>query len=72
LVKYETPSRILQHKENSIRQKASNELKNEDNYANIIWQKPSAKSPAFTLGWSHYLILMIIDNPLERSFYEIE
>lgn len=26
----------------------------------------------FTLGWSHYLILMRIDNPHARSFYEIE
>lgn len=26
----------------------------------------------FTLSWSHYLILMRIDNPDERSFYEIE
>lgn len=26
----------------------------------------------FTLSWSHYLILMRIENPAERSFYEIE
>jgi len=26
----------------------------------------------FTLGWSHYLILIRIDNPDERRFYEIE
>jgi len=26
----------------------------------------------FTLSWSHYLILMRIENPDERSFYEIE
>lgn len=26
----------------------------------------------FTLSWSHYLILMRIDNPDERNFYEIE
>ena len=30
------------------------------------------KSPSFVLPWSHYLILMRIDNPAERSFYEIE
>jgi DUF1016 N-terminal domain len=35
-----------------------------------IWQTPSAKS--FTLSWSHYLVLMRIDNPDERRFYEIE
>ena len=27
---------------------------------------------SFTLSWSHYLILMRIENPSERSFYEIE
>jgi hypothetical protein len=31
-----------------------------------------AESYPFTLGWSHYLILMRIDNPDERRFYEIE
>ena len=31
------------------------------------------KSPRiFTLSWSHYLVLMRIDNPAERRFYEIE
>jgi predicted nuclease of restriction endonuclease-like (RecB) superfamily len=34
-------------------------------------QKPSAKSP-FTLSWSHYVLLLTIKNPEERSFYEIE
>ena len=28
--------------------------------------------PKFTLSWSHYLILMRIENPDARSFYEIE
>lgn len=37
-----------------------------------IWQTPSAKSPAFTLSWSHYLVLMRIENLAERQFYEIE
>ena len=40
--------------------------------ANLIWQTVSAKSPNFTLSWSHYLVLMRIDNPQERKFYEIE
>jgi len=31
-----------------------------------------AKYPVFTLSWSHYLILMRIENPDERNFYEIE
>ena len=34
-----------------------------------IYQKPSHK---FTLSWSHYLILMKIENRDERNFYEIE
>ena len=29
-------------------------------------------SPLFTLSWSHYLILMRIENTDERNFYEIE
>jgi predicted nuclease of restriction endonuclease-like (RecB) superfamily len=28
--------------------------------------------PKFVLSWSHYIKLMRIANPLERSFYEIE
>jgi predicted nuclease of restriction endonuclease-like (RecB) superfamily len=31
-----------------------------------------SKSYPFTLGWSHYLILMRIENEQERRFYEIE
>ena len=53
-------------------------------YATEIWQKPSAKLEAgeisakssrkspFTLSWSHYVLLLTIKNPDERSFYEIE
>jgi predicted nuclease of restriction endonuclease-like (RecB) superfamily len=41
-----------------------------------ISQKPSGKSavpPApFTLSWSHYVLLLTIKNPDERSFYEVE
>jgi predicted nuclease of restriction endonuclease-like (RecB) superfamily len=36
-----------------------------------IRQTPSGKSP-FTLSWSHYVVLMSIKDPDERSFYEIE
>jgi len=32
---------------------------------------PSRKSP-FTLSWSHYVLLLTVKNPEERSFYEIE
>ncbi len=38
-----------------------------------IWQKLTAKSDSpFILGWSHYVELLSIKNPDERSFYEIE
>lgn len=39
-----------------------------------ITQTASGKSgkPAFTLSWSHYVLLLTIKNPEERSFYEIE
>lgn len=38
-----------------------------------IWQKPSAKfNNPFTLSWSHYVLLLTIKDPGERSFYEIE
>ena len=38
-----------------------------------IRQTPSGKSAApFTLSWSHYVLLLTIKNPEERSFYEIE
>lgn len=30
------------------------------------------RQPRFTLSWSHYLVLMRIENPEARSFYEIE
>ena len=30
------------------------------------------QQPQFVLTWSHYLVLMRIENPAERSFYEIE
>jgi predicted nuclease of restriction endonuclease-like (RecB) superfamily len=36
-----------------------------------ICQTPSGKS-TFTLSWSHYVVLMSIQAPEERSFYEIE
>ena len=36
-----------------------------------ISAKPSRKSP-FTLSWSHYVLLLAVKDPAERSFYEIE
>ena len=32
----------------------------------------SRQIPKFTLGWSHYLLLMRITDPVERAFYERE
>jgi predicted nuclease of restriction endonuclease-like (RecB) superfamily len=32
----------------------------------------SQATPPFTLSWSHYVLLLAIDDPNERSFYEIE
>ena len=36
-----------------------------------IRQQPTGKSP-FTLSWTHYVTLLTVKNPDERSFYEIE
>ncbi|MHB1080161.1 MAG: PDDEXK nuclease domain-containing protein [Prosthecobacter sp.] len=36
-----------------------------------IRQQPSGKSP-FTLSWTHYVTLLTVKDPDERSFYEIE
>ena len=54
---YETPSRKLQ---------------GEENQSNIIDQALLPKIYDFKLSWSHYLVLMRIENPAERRFYEIE
>lgn len=40
--------------------------------ANLINGDYQNQAPKFTLSWTHYLILMTIDNPDARSFYEIE
>lgn len=57
---------------NTIHQKPSSELQGTRNLLNTIGLNPSSKTRDFTLSWSHYLILMRIENPAERSFYEIE
>ena len=36
-----------------------------------ISEQPIRKSP-FTISWTHYLVLLTIKDPDERSFYEIE
>jgi len=60
----ETPSAELQGVQESIGQTVSDQLTKIG-----ISETPSR---IFNLGWSHYLILMRIDNLQERSFYEIE
>src|SRR5215813_6802757 len=48
-----------------ISQKASDQL--------VISEKAARKSlNPFILSWSHYVLLLTIKNPEERSFYEIE
>lgn len=49
-----------------IGQKASDQL-----VEKRIARKSSVQSP-FTLGWSHYVLLLTVKNPDERGFYEIE
>ncbi len=38
----------------------------------LTYSKGQTPSDEFNLSWSHYLLLMRIDNPDERSFYEKE
>jgi len=35
-------------------------------------EKSGQQNPIFSLSWSHYLVLIRIDNPDERKFYELE
>ena len=70
---------IYQDRSAAIRQKASAKLPltqkgqtSTDQLApNRIFQAASEKL-FFTLSWSHYVLLLTIKNPEERSFYEIE
>lgn len=52
-------------KSRKIRQTPSDEFNDSDNNSSTLLTN-------FELSWSHYLFLMRIDNPDERSFYEIE
>lgn len=66
------------YSQSSIRQTVSDEFQLTEKKETTIHQIPSIEfasqdfAPSFTLSWSHYLILMRIENPQERSFYEIE
>jgi len=63
---YEIPNRAQIH-ENQLETKKVNTVYPIEEVPNT-----AVKHPIFSLSWSHYLILMRIDNPDERSFYEIE
>jgi len=60
-----TPLRNLKDAENLLDTNSS------ITYTNLEKTSVSQMS-RFQISWSHYLILMRIDNPHERSFYEIE
>ncbi|MBO4592832.1 MAG: DUF1016 family protein [Bacteroidaceae bacterium] len=56
-------------------EKAKQCLPNSNNEPTSKSATPSQKSDdniSFTLSWSHYLVLMRVENPDARSFYEIE
>ncbi len=40
-------------------------------FSPVVIAKPSQKPP-FTLSWTHYVLLLTVKDPDERSFYEIE
>ncbi len=69
-----------QHRIPPITQTASGQLADQEKSQELpdllghgqILQAPSAKFVPFALSWSHYVLLMTIKNPDERSFYEIE
>ena len=72
-----TPLRKLQALEIQSHKISSTPLTKSDNSDTVsipIYETSSRKLqiPDFLLSWSHYLILMRIENPQERSFYEIE
>ena len=65
------------YSKNQIGSTALTELPNAENGQqrrpnSATLSRKSEESISFTLSWSHYLILMRIDNPDARSFYEIE
>lgn len=55
----------IQNKSDKQRLPNSNPFNNTEDIANTRY-------PQFTISWSHYLILMRIENAEARSFYEIE
>lgn len=53
----------------SLPELQSSESQDESKFSNTV---AKIQPPKFVLTWSHYLVLMRIENPDERSFYEIE
>ena len=60
-----TPQRKLPEKKSATPQRKSSTSQTES-------RLPSAGMPTLSLSWNHYQVLMRIQNPDERSFYEIE
>ena len=63
---------VYSDRASSIRQRASSKLQNSDNQLINSDQAGYTSALVFTLSWSHYAVLMRIENPNERRFYEIE
>ena len=67
---------LVYSKSEPVVRKSIKELPSGENSAPTVRKSAfiaqGAKDPSFVLPWSHYLILMRIDNPAERGFYEIE
>jgi hypothetical protein len=61
---YQSRSQILQS--------ATAELRSSQRRQSATEQPVVSQSPPFTLSWTHYVFLLGIKNPDERSFYEIE
>jgi predicted nuclease of restriction endonuclease-like (RecB) superfamily len=55
-----------------IRQTMSDEFKAPSKSQTSSGQSDSSARRPFTLSWSHYVFLLGVKNPDERSFYEIE
>jgi len=74
---YETPSSKLKNNKTSTNEISTSPLRNSDAVENSVDKIPEAvlpvtQKPLFQLSWSHYLVLIRIENQNERSFYEIE
>ena len=67
---------LVYSKSEPVVRKSIKELPSGENSAPTVRKSAliaqGTKDPSFVLPWSHYLILMRIDNPAERGFYEIE